>query len=261
MTTGMAEEEPALSVELSAQILSSHHELLDRFAREKPNALRAEIRRYRSMLEAVGTWADAQPGLWQLAHRAHWWEWYWFEREFGDSQFEPFRSAPDEAEAQLAFNRRHIALVAVTVPIPDLRRDLVEVARGGTAQLVSLSMFAATPGLQNLRMLIEQATPQVALRLRGAVAEALDAIDAAAIAPAFIDFLDRLPGYVVEPRGGDIWLLLADTVDAIMVASGAAADAWIRQESIRAEVETNVATESETDMAELLEFVALRAAA
>jgi hypothetical protein len=109
-----------LESEVVGVMLEAHHELLKRFGESKRNQLRAQIIQFRQVLKEVMVWAQKHELL-EVFGKARWWEWYWFEREYSDSHFEPVKNVRDLSQpGQMYFFDRDCALLAIYTLHPSM---------------------------------------------------------------------------------------------------------------------------------------------
>jgi hypothetical protein len=252
--------EAALSAELSERMRLDHENLLTRFVDEKPNALRPEVRRFRALLATVADQAAAIPSLWHLAHRARWWASYWYEREFGDSQFEPFLAGPDAEAEQVEFNLRHVDLVAFTLTRSAFEQDIVAAAQMVQASLPSLAGLTFESRLASLRLVLERTGPEMRWLVLGWLVDALEQVDPQRTDPLFVQFLQLLPGvHVVQDITGDV-LATVNGHPPLLVATGFSAEDWAHKLSLEMELEQAVDHEAMIDLTDLLHDVIQMAA-
>ena len=185
-----------LEAEALGLLIATHGRLLERFAASKRNELHLEVKQFRIVLSELASWAR-QRGFVKLADKARWWEWYWYEREYGDSQFESLAEDPvgcDKA-VEPVFLRDCRLLRAYTI---DPRTLASEIRNASAAKpgggLAALSIPADQSMWSEFNAMLRAAPPNLLQRFRTALERGIRRWNPAASSPQFFSFLTGVSG-------------------------------------------------------------------
>ena len=259
-----------LQAETISALRSAHTELLKRFAKSIRNQFRVEIILFRSLLAELAAWAESSEGMSELAHKASWWESYWYEREYGDSGFEDLSNSEQQAllEAAPLFNQNCVGLWAVTLRIEELEREMVEAAVNSSSLLLSLGRLSKQPDWSDLSYVLQNSGPTMRTVILEAIAHCVLKVDPATYNEEFLDFLRQLDDSFEirwSATAPKLSIAITTTRTNEVVSARASMDphelmAEMARSKVNPEVDAGVRKEAETDIASLFAEVEKKAA-
>jgi hypothetical protein len=189
-----SQELSAVGLETLAALKSAHLTLQHRFAQSARNQMRLEIRLFQILLREIVEWAGQHRELETIAQRARWWEWYWYEREYGDSDFDDLTADQERQLVTLRpeFYRRQVSLWAPTIDSKSLTVEIKQLATGQTNTLVSLQRLSRDRTWDDLRLVVLGAGPITQGLLIKAISASIRASNPSQYTRGFLDFLNRL---------------------------------------------------------------------
>jgi hypothetical protein len=190
----------ALCTEALSAVKTAHLRLLDRFATSSRNELRLEIRLFRHLLHDVAAWAQHSVGLADLAHKLQWWESCWYEREYGDSQFDELTAQQKDllAQYQSHFDHQYACIWTPTVNLTSLMSEISAAATNDRVSLPSLQRLRSHPSWDDLSFLLDEVYPTMNAALVEAIARSVLGGNPAQYTGRFLDFLNQTPSFTID---------------------------------------------------------------
>jgi hypothetical protein len=238
-------ENPALLKEIATELLTLarelHKDLLHRFARVAPNQLRPEIAFFREMLRALIAWAENSPELEELSYSAVWWESYWYEKEYGDSEFnEPSQEDHlKQKNLRSAFFWNYMALWVPTIDMQMLAEEMAAAATSTNPTINSLSVLAQMPPWSAARQLLYVPVEPFKQKVVEVVATAVTLSNPGSFSGDFLKFVNEFrPNIKVHWPSNFSKLIISINIPGIKTEvasrgplSGPVSN-WIREETI-----------------------------
>jgi hypothetical protein len=260
----------ALQAETITNLKAAHTDLLARFAGSTRNQYRVEIILFRSLLTELAEWAERLQLMSELAHKARWWEAYWYEREYGDSGFEDLSESEQETlrASQRLFDRHHVGLWIATTCFTALGVQMVEAAASSAAVLHSLGRLSTRPDWSDLSYAIEKASPVMRNLISQSIAICVTLVDPATYTEEFIDFLRQHDSFQItlSPTPPQVSVAInTPGVNKVVLAKTLMDPAELMAEmartNINTEVDDNVHGETTYPIEDLFAYVQERDAA
>jgi hypothetical protein len=259
----------ALQTEIISTLRAAHTDLLKRFAASARNQLRVEIVLFETLLAELAEWAEGSERLSELAHKARWWESYWYEREYGDSNFADL-SASEEDEMMASrrlFYRHHVGLWIATIDFNALGPDMLLAAESSDATLRPLARLSSRPDWSDLSYAIAHASPTMRELLFQSIAICIKAVDPARYTEEFLDFLREHDAFGVtwSKTAPQVAISIATPWLNEVVVSQAPLDptelmSEMARTRVNAEVDSSIRDETEWPIEDLFTVIRARAA-
>lgn len=240
----------SLEGEMIATLTNAHTELLQAFSRSAPNALRGKIRSFRDLLQRLSAWATSH-GYDDLAVKATWWEWYWYEREYGDSKFDPIDDdspitiASDDTLATISASA---TLLNTIITDTDLGQEIGEAAVLGSNRPISILDNITGPEVWQVLDHALDLTGPIQRRLASELlVQAVRRTNLSNADPMFLALLAKFQKFRVELSRGwsNIAVLIEDERGITQcIGAGPMADEttiWLVDESVRRESAVGIA--------------------
>jgi HEPN domain-containing protein len=247
---------PEIVNEIESAIEHAHTRLLAKFAADPPNTHRLEIRLFRALLKRVIKWSGQDEELDRLTYQVRWWESYWYQREYGDSQFENLDDKDRQRVSDLeqAFLRNHIKIWAATIDHAELASQLIPASIQDQVSLSALNAISELPTLSELRLVLQNATPVISELLLETVVKTVASLKPESMTQNFLYFLAAL-----YPRSNVVWGSKGDHLSIELAtqyshaitknqgALGREARAWIAQQISNNDLDQKVELETASD--------------
>jgi hypothetical protein len=191
-----------LGAEILSLVKAEHLFLLRQFARSGKNQHRTKIRLFRGLLKDIVSWAERYDLLEDVAYKTRWWENYWYEREYGDSQFETLSSSQQLTllKSRTKFGRDHVAICALIIDIQSLHADIIAAATSSAPVIRSIGRIASSPDWDDFRYLLDHAPEPMRKILINSIGLSIAKTNPAECSVLFIDFINNL-----RPEFGVSW--------------------------------------------------------
>lgn len=258
-----------LSLEILDSLKQYHTELLEEFARTNRNEFRVEIQLFRSLLKNLISWSEGVEEFIDLFDRSHWWEWYWYEREYDDSQFceisakEQKRLLREKAQ----FNRRRSGLIFPTLNFNYFAEELQDaVAAANDPIITTLCSLFPRPNLRHFHYLFSNASPAARTIVSRFLSDKLAPLADSKFNPKLLNFIDLLSPAVQISWHSD-WLTLFIRFDGlngvaereIKIGIRSPEWMWIKEHSGIRQYVLGVSQEAHSDFGQLIADVKRRA--
>jgi hypothetical protein len=225
------------------------------------------VRWFRVMLKDIAKWADRDDNLSEFAQRANWWEAYWYEREYGDSQFDDILISDFEKEEAMRrkFYRLYIPLSSSIIDLKALQNEIVQSAIVDDPTLPAISFLFDSCDWLSLQYLLDNVHKIMHETLLTVIEDAIQEVPLAKISKSFIRFLiynRRMAklGWSDAPRRLTLTMVRTRSTIVSNGRLGRAASHWIQRKIVSNEDDTYIANESRAPLGQLLTTLHAKAA-